>query len=126
MPKKYESKTGRTNGSHKPKQPPQKFEVGIIDRMDSRTTLAKSMKQSRDSLLQKMGGEATQEKQELAELFVVSKVMLQNQGFDLLTGSVEKAEVSKWTQSLNAFMGLARMLGIENQSSSLPWIEESK
>jgi hypothetical protein len=73
--------TDRKNGSHMP-QLNRKFKPGLVDRLDGRESLTKVLKQARDILLQRLGGELTKEKKELGELFVVSKAVLQNQAVD--------------------------------------------
>lgn len=125
MPRKYQPKTGRRNGSHRPQSLPAKFKTGFLAELDKRTALAQTLRANYDNIVTDVGGEAEvgHVKAALIERFVWLEGILQTIEHEMVSGATTKTEaIGRWIQAVNSLSGLAKVLGVERKSTSRPWV----
>lgn len=125
MPRKYVSKTGRKNRSHKVQVVPDKFRAGFLAELDSRTGLAKALRANYEQIVADVGGtnDVGHVKAALVQRFVWLEAILQTLEHEMARGKIDKGEaLGRWIQAVNALSGLAKTLGIERKTRSMPWL----
>jgi len=124
MPRK--SKGTRTNLSHRLGTVPEKFRAGFLSALDGRTDLAKALRANYEAVVADAGGrdEVGHVKAALVERFVWLEAILQTLEQEMAQGKIDKGEaLGRWIQAVNALSGLAKVLGVERRSSSMPWLQ---
>lgn len=124
MPQKYVPKTDRKNKSHKVVALPAVFTKGFLADLDGRTDLAKALRANADQIVTDVGGreEVSRVKGALIERFVWLEAILQTLEHEMAQGKIEKSDaLGKWIQAVNSLSGLAKVLGVERKSRSMPW-----
>ncbi len=122
MPRKYQAKTSRKNGSHKPTTLPKKFQPGFLSTLDGRTDLARALKSNRDAIVSDLGGpeEMSHIKFGLVERVVWLQAVLETLEHDMATGTVDRDKaLGQWIQAGNSWLGFCRTLGIERKQRTI-------
>lgn len=107
---------------------PERFQPGIIRRMDGREKLTARLSATFNSVVQDAGGIDTlpYAKLCLAERFAFLQEFLQQIEAELVTDPVGKeAMLGRWTQAVNSMTGLAKVLGMPRSRAGGPqdWID---
>lgn len=126
MPRTYVPKTGRRNGHIKPVEAPVKYVPGFIRNLDRRTEVARRLRARFDGLLEELGGE---EQLGGMKLSLLERFVWMEKTIEKLEAAMRAADdprliadiSGRSTQAVNALQGLAKMLGLETATGSLPW-----
>jgi hypothetical protein len=95
---------------------PRKFDVGFLDKMDARKTLARLMRDGFDELSEDLGGKDNMSyvKASLVERFIYLEAILSKIEIQMFESDSKFDNLfSRWTMATNTFLGLARTLGLE-------------
>ena len=125
MPKAYKRKTDRPYVNSKAQGVPATFKAGFLATLDERTALAKSLRASYERIVADVGGrdEVGHVKNALVERFVWLEAILQTIESEMASGKIDKGEaLGRWIQAVNSLAGLAKVLGVDRKSRSMPWI----
>jgi len=123
MPRK--SQGTRTNRNHKPQTLPRRFKAGFLAELDGRTELAKTLRANYEAIVADIGGpvEVGHVKATLIERFCWLEAILQTLEHEMASGKIDKSEaLGKWIQAVNSLSGLAKVLGVERNLNSRPWL----
>lgn len=99
---------------------PDQFQQGWLEALDSRTALARQMRQRFDSLTDDLGGADSLSYQErsLCERALWLEFWLASQERELANG--EGFDVSRWIQAANSLQGIFSKLGLERRAKDVP------
>jgi hypothetical protein len=125
MPRPYQPKTDRKNQSHRHQVLPLKFKSGFLAELDKRTDLAKALRANFNAVVEDVGGpqDVGHVKSALVERFVWLEAILQTLEHEMASGKIDKSEaLGRWIQAVNALSGLAKVLGVERRTRSMPWL----
>jgi hypothetical protein len=119
----YKRKTNRRYTRHKAERLPDRFEPGFLTRLDQRTALAMLLKDRFDVVCDDLGGEAelSHLQRALVERATFMEALLQDMEADMAAarqnGDATRAGdvLGKWTQCVNAYVGLCARLGLKRQ-----------
>lgn len=91
---------------------PEKFQAGWLDDLDSRTAIAREMRERYQELTDDLGGVArlSYAQRSLAERALWLEYWLAAQERNLASGG--QFDVGKWTQAANALQGIFAKLGL--------------
>jgi hypothetical protein len=123
MPRK--AKGGRKNRKLKPALP-ERFEPGCVLALDQRTALAQRLRDNFASIVCDVGGEAelSHIKAALIERMVFLEAILGGVEADLMKPEAPANRdklVAQWVQAVNAYSGLAKVIGINRKAHENPW-----
>lgn len=126
MSSAYRHKTDRRNGKHKPQDAPARYTPGFSRNLDRRTEVYKRLAARFESLLADLGGtdNLSEMKLSLLERFVWLEDSLEKLEQAMTTADDPRlvADLSgRWTQAINSMQGIAKMLGLETATGTLPW-----
>jgi len=105
---------------------PKLFQPGFIDELDCRTLMARALRQRFESIAADLGGidALSTIKASLIERFVFLEAVLLRMEAALANTDDAKASaevVARWVQSVNAYQGLAKVLGVNTLAKDDPW-----
>lgn len=98
---------------------PAKYSPDFMDRLDKRTVLGRAVVDRYSAIVSDLGGDQnlTAIKQSLVRRFVWFEAMIE--GMECRAAAGEGVDVGTWTQLVNSWLGLARLLGLERKSRSV-------
>jgi hypothetical protein len=103
---------------------PRKFRPGFLARLDGRTEIARALRDRFDTIAADLGGpsELSAIKASLLERFLFGELWLTRLELQIATApdATTAADISaRWIYGLNAFVGLARTLGLDRKAKTL-------
>jgi hypothetical protein len=95
---------------------PAKYTPGFMDRLDERTVLGRAVGDRYHAIVSELGGDQnlTSIKHSLVRRFVWFETMIE--GMECRAAAGEGVDVGSWTQLVNTWLGLARLLGLERKA----------
>lgn len=102
---------------------PHRYEPGFMRRMDGRSGVSLRLQAAFEAIVEDTGGPEAQSyaKLVLIERFIFLVATLEKHEVEIVTESAKAdALMGKWVQSMNAMLGLAKMIGIERQAKAGP------
>lgn len=95
---------------------PERYAPDFMARLDRRTVLGKAVVDRYSAILADLGGEEslTNVKRSLARRFTWFEIMIE--GMECRAASGEEIDIGSWTQLINSWLGIARMLGLERKA----------
>ena len=95
---------------------PAQYRPDFMERLDRRTVLGKAVSQTYGAVVADMGGaeNLTTVKLSLVRRFVWFETMIQ--GMECQAAAGEAVDIGSWTQLVNSWLGIARMLGLERKA----------
>ena len=115
--------TGR-NGCWRDRDAPAKFRPGFLERLDQRTETAKGLRARFEAIVADLGGpsELSAVKASLLERFLFAELWLARLEVEIVKApdAASACEVAaRWSYTLNAFVRLAVVLGLERKVKRL-------
>jgi len=121
MTNKTDIKHGK-NGADaaKCREVPARFEAGWLDALDSRTALARQMRERFDTLTDDLGGSdaLSYQQRSLCERALWLEYWLASQEREL--ANAREFDVGKWVQAANSLQGIYSKLGLERTARTVP------
>ena len=104
--------------------PPRKFSQGWLADLDSRTGLAKQMRERFQSFTQDLGGaeHLSYAQRSLCERALWLEFWLASQERELAEG--KEFDVGKWVQAANSLQGILSKLGLERKTRDVPSLRD--
>ena len=98
---------------------PERYTPDFMDRLDKRTVLGKAVVDRYSAVLEDLGGEENLSniKCSLVRRFTWFEVAIE--GMECRAAQGEEIDVGSWTQLVNSWLGIARMLGLERRPRSV-------
>jgi hypothetical protein len=95
---------------------PARYTPDFMDRLDKRTVLGRAVVDRYDGIVADLGGEEalTNIKRSLVRRFTWFEVMIE--GLECRAAGGEDVDIGTWTQLVNSWLGIARMLGLERKA----------
>jgi hypothetical protein len=95
---------------------PEKYTPDFMARLDKRTVLGRAVVDRYEAILADLGGDdaLTSVKRSLVRRFTWFEVMIE--GMECRAAAGEAIDIGSWTQLVNSWLGIARMLGLERKS----------
>jgi len=95
---------------------PAKYSPDFLERLDKRTVLGKAVRERYHAIVTDLGGEAALAtvKHSLVRRFVWFEAMIE--GMECRAAAGESVDIGSWTQLVNSWLGIARMLGLERKA----------
>lgn len=102
---------------------PRKYTPDFMERLDKRTVLGKAVVDRYHAVVADLGGEEhlSAIKRSLVHRFTWFEVMIQ--GIECRAAAGEEIDAGSWTQLVNSWLGIARMLGLERKARSVGALE---
>ncbi len=103
---------------------PSKYKPDFFDRLDKRTVLGKAVVSRFEAIVVDMGGadNLANVKLSLVRRFTWFEVMIE--GMECRAAAGEAVDIGSWTQLVNSWLGIARMLGLERRAKSASSLRE--
>jgi hypothetical protein len=103
---------------------PANYRPDFLTQLDGRTTLGKAVRERHEAILTDLGGpdSLSSIKLSLVRRFVWFEAMIE--GMECRAAASEPVDVGVWTQLVNSWLGIARMLGLERRPKRLPSVAE--
>lgn len=103
---------------------PPKYTPDFMDRLDRRTVLGKAVVDRYQAILADLGGESnlTAIKRSLVRRFTWFEMMIEGQECRAAAG--EGVDIGTWTQLVNSWLGIARLLGLERKARTTRTLRE--
>ncbi len=101
-----------------------KYEAGWLDNLDSRTAIAKDMRDRYQALTNDLGGlpALSYQQRSLAERALWLEYWLSSQERELAEG--KEFDVGKWVQACNGLQGIYAKLGLNRKARDIPTIND--
>lgn len=101
------------------KQPPKTFKPNWMNHLDTRTTVAKEMRERFTCMTSDLGGleHLSYAQKSLVERALWLEHWLRTQESELASG--EPFDVGKWVQAANSLQGILSKLGLERQAKNV-------
>lgn len=95
---------------------PAKYTPDFMDRLDKRTVLGKAVRERYQAVVSDLGGSEALStiKHSLVRRFVWFEAMIEGQECRAAAG--EPVDIGVWSQLVNSWLGIARMLGLERKA----------
>lgn len=108
----------------KPQNVPNKFAQGWLQELDSRTAIAREMRQRYSEVCADLGGvdSLSYMQRSLVERALWLEYWLANQERELAEG--KDFDVSRWIQAANGLQGIYSRLGLERKAKEAPTLGE--
>lgn len=94
---------------------PERYSPDFMDRLDKRTVLGKAVVDRYEAVIADLGGDdaLTSIKRSLVRRLTWFEVMIE--GFECRAAAGEAIDIGSWTQLVNSWLGVARLLGLERK-----------
>ena len=95
---------------------PAKYSPDFMDRLDKRTVLGKAVRERYQAIVDDLGGDdaLTTVRRSLVRRFTWLEVMIE--GIECRAASGEGIDAGTWSQFINSWLGIARLLGLERKA----------
>jgi hypothetical protein len=95
---------------------PARYSPDFMGRLDKRTVLGKSVRDRYEAIVTDLGGTPALAtvKVSLVRRFVWFEAMME--GMECRAAAGEEVDIGSWTQLVNTWLGIARMLGLERKA----------
>jgi hypothetical protein len=103
---------------------PKKYEPDFMSRLDKRTVLGKAVVDRYQRVTVDLGGEEnlTAIKRSLVRRLTWFEIMIE--GMECRAAAGEGVDIGSWTQLVNSWLGIARMLGLERKPRNVRSLHE--
>jgi hypothetical protein len=103
---------------------PENYAPNFMTQLDMRTVLGRAVRERHDAILTDLGGAESLStiKLSLVRRFVWFEAMIE--GMECRAAASEPIDVGCWTQLVNSWLGIARILGLERRPKRLPSVQE--
>lgn len=103
---------------------PAKYTPDFMERLDKRTVLGKAVRDRHQAVMTDLGGEEALSavKRSLVRRFVWFEAMIE--GIECRAAAGEQVDIGTWTQLVNSWLGIARLLGFERKSRPIRRLRE--
>lgn len=103
---------------------PEKYAPDFITYLDKRTVMGKAVSDRYEALVADLGGAdaLSTVKHGLVRRFVWFEAMIE--GIECRAASGEVVDIGSWTQLVNSWLGVARLLGLERQARPIRRLHE--
>ncbi len=119
-----DSQGGKAGNAAKLRQVPDRYSSGWLGALDSRTALAREMRDRYQTMTDDLGGadRLSYAQRSLAERALWLEYWLASQERELANGN--DFAVGQWTQACNALQGIYSKLGLQRQAREVPSLSE--
>lgn len=103
---------------------PKKYTPDFMERLDMRTVLGKAVRDRYQAIVADLGGEEALAtvRRSLVRRFVWFESMIE--GIECQAAAGEAVDIGAWTQLVNSWLGIARMLGLERKARPIKRLRE--
>jgi hypothetical protein len=103
------------------KELPQRFEPGLLSKVDGRSSVLRKLRRSYDTIVDELGGEETLPltKLVLIERFVFLEACLETWEHQIAAEPSQSEKLlSRWIQGINSLSGLAKTIGLKREAKT--------
>lgn len=103
---------------------PEKYSPDFLERLDKRTVLGRAVLDRYESVVSDLGGDdaLSTVKHSLVRRFVWFEVMIE--GVECRAAAGEGVDVGTWTQLVNSWLGVARLLGLDRRAKDASGLKD--